>query len=116
MKKLGAILAEAQFPDRPKNLSTEFQVYGVFLAEALADTKHYSLYIKLAKECERGILEDALSFVKDADGAKSKPRLFMWKLKQLRDAKKLKMEQQVLPLEAAVVTGQLEQSPDKIQA
>ncbi len=88
MKKLSNILDERQNPNRPKNLSTEFQVFGVYLAESLADTKHYSLYIKLAKDCERAILEDALSFVKGASNAKSKGRLFMWKLKQLRTVSK----------------------------
>ncbi len=84
MKKLGAILDARAHPDRPKNLSTEFQVYGVYLAETLQDTKHYSLYIKLAKTVNRGLLEQALNFVKDASNAKSKGKLFMWKLQQLK--------------------------------
>ncbi len=87
MKKIGNIIDDRQFPDRPKNLSTEFQVFGVYLAESLADTKHYSLYIKLAKQYERAILEEALNFVKGATNAKSKGRLFMWKLTQLRKEK-----------------------------
>lgn len=84
MKKIGAILDARAHPERPKNLSTEFQVYGVFLAESLNDTKHYSLYIKLAKQTKRELLEEALNFVKGANNAKSKGRLFMWKLKSLR--------------------------------
>ncbi len=88
MKKISMIIDERQFPDRPKNLSTEFQVYGVYLAETLGDTKHYSLYIKMAKQYDRSLLEQALSFVKGAVNPKSKGRLFMWKLKQLRDAAK----------------------------
>ena len=85
MKSLSNIIQETRFKDRPKNLSQEFQVYGVYLAEYLQDTKHYSLYIKLAKQHERGILEEALNFTKDYSKAKSKARLFMWKLKQLKD-------------------------------
>lgn len=88
MKKISLIINETKFKDRPKNLSQEFQVYGVYLAETLGDTKHYSLYIKLAKEYPRGLLEQVLNFVKDAHSARSKGRLFMWKLKQLRDLKK----------------------------
>lgn len=88
MKKIGAIITDRQHPDRPKNLSTEFQVYGVYLAESLDDTKHYSLYIKLAKQYDRAMLEEALGFVKGSVNAKSKGRLFMWKLKQLRDLAK----------------------------
>lgn len=84
MKSLSDIIAEKKNPERPKNLHTEFQQYGVWLAETLDDPKHYSLYIKLAKVTSRGLLEEALSFVKGATNAKSKGKLFMWKLKQLK--------------------------------
>lgn len=88
MKKIGNIINEIKFKDRPKNLTKEFQVYGVYLAETLGDTKHYSLYIKLAKNYPREMLESALNFCKDYRGAKSKGRLFMWKLKQVKDLAK----------------------------
>lgn len=85
MKKLSKILDEVKNPDRPKNLSREFQVYGVYLAESLGDTKHYSLYIKFAKEYPREILDEALTFAKGYTTARSKAKVFMWKVKQLRD-------------------------------
>ena len=88
MKKLSKILEEFAHKDRPKNLSKEFQYFGVYLAESLDDTKHYSLYIKLAKEVERSLLEQALNFVKGFENAKSKGRVFMWKLKELRNQSK----------------------------
>ncbi len=84
MKKISKILDEVKNPDRPKNLYTEFQQYGVWLCEQLGDPKHYSLYIKLAKEVDRSILEEALSFTKGYSAAKSKPRVFMWKLTELK--------------------------------
>lgn len=84
MKPIAQIIAEKKNPDRPKNLHKEFQQYGVWLAETLDDPKHYSLYIKLAKETPRVMLEEALSFVKGYTSAKSKGRIFMWKLKQLK--------------------------------
>lgn len=84
MKKLGAVIAELKYKDRPKNISKEFQMYGVYLAETLDDTKHYSLYIKLAKEVKRSLLEDALNFTKDYYDAKSKAKIFMWRLSQLK--------------------------------
>lgn len=84
MKKIATVLDEVFHKDRPKNLSKEFQLYGVFLAETLDDTKHYSLYIKLAKEIPRTVLEQALNYTKDYPNPKSKARLFMWKLTQLR--------------------------------
>lgn len=83
MKSISKIIAETKFKDRPKNISHEFQIYGVYLAESLDDTKHYSLYIKLAKELDRKILEEALNFAKGYYGAKSKAKIFMWKLQQL---------------------------------
>jgi hypothetical protein len=66
------------------HVSQEFQQYGYDLAQSLGDMKHKALYIKLAKETPRGLLESARSFVMDAANAKSKGRLFMWKLSQLR--------------------------------
>ncbi len=86
MKSISKIIAETKFKDRPKNIAYEFQEYGVYLAESLQDTKHYSLYIKLAKEMDRKILENALNFTKGYLGAKSKARVFMWRLQQLRRA------------------------------
>lgn len=78
--------------DEDKFISFEFQKYGYELAKELGDLKNKSLYIKLAKETSRGLLESARSFVKDAYNVKSGPKLFMWKLaqlkKELRDKKK----------------------------
>lgn len=84
MKSIKQILAERLHPKETKNLSKEFQVYGVYLAEQLKDSKHYSLYIKLAKEIDRKLLEEALNFAKGYTQAKSKAKLFMWKLTQLK--------------------------------
>ncbi len=75
--------------DKPdKNVSREFQIYGYELAQKLNDMTHKSLYIKLAKEKPRGLLERALQFVLDYPNAKSKGRLFMYKLKELETQKK----------------------------
>ena len=89
MKSLSKILQEVKGLDRPTNLHTEFQQYGVFLAESLGDTKHYSLYIKLAKIHDRNLLEEALNYAKGYTTAKSKARIFMWRLKQLRVEKQV---------------------------
>ncbi len=88
MKSILEVLEETKGIKRPKNLSKEFQHYGVYLAESLEDQKHYSLYIKLAKNYDRGMLEEALSYTKGYTSAKSKGKLFMWKLKQLKELKK----------------------------
>jgi len=75
--------------DEDKYISREFQKYGYDLAEELNDLKNKSLYIKLAKETPRGLLEAARNFVKDAFEVKSPARLFMWKLGELKKQAKL---------------------------
>jgi hypothetical protein len=70
--------------DEDKYISREFQKYGYELAKELGDLKNKSLYIKLAKDTPRGLLESARSFVTDANNVRSKPKLFMWKLQQLK--------------------------------
>jgi len=72
---------------RDKYISREFQKYGYDLADELGDLKNKSLYIKLAKETPRGLLEAAKNFVKDAYEVKFPARLFMWKLAELKKDK-----------------------------
>ncbi|MBI4059212.1 hypothetical protein HY404_03155 [Candidatus Microgenomates bacterium] len=79
---VGSILKRFN-PLSDKYISREFQKYGYDLALEFADEDHKSLYIKLAKELPRALLEEARYFVKEAK-ADSKPKLFMWKLKQLK--------------------------------
>lgn len=83
---LGDILEDFD-REEDKYIAHEFQKYGFDLANELGDLGNKSLYIKLAKEAPRGLLEEARNFVKDAKDVRSKPRLFMWKLKRLRDEK-----------------------------
>ena len=70
--------------DDPKYISREFQDYGYRLALELNDLSHKSLYIKLAKQTPRALLEKAKSYVLDYPEAKKKGALFMWKLKELK--------------------------------
>jgi|OpeIllAssembly_1097287.scaffolds.fasta_scaffold773794_2 hypothetical protein len=67
-----------------KYIKTEHQDYGIRLATRLCDRDHKGLYIRLAKELPRNIIEAAAQFaidypVKSQDG--NKGRVFMWKLK-----------------------------------
>lgn len=87
--EIGSLLEKYNLEDKGGYITQEFQDYGYRLAVALNDMSHKSLYIKMAKTVDRGILERALSFVTDAGSAKSKARLFMWKVKQLKEEKKL---------------------------
>ena len=84
--KVGSILDRFDI-QKDKYISFEFQKYGYDLAEELNDLKNKSLYIKLAKVTQRDLLESARNFVKDARDVKSKAKLFMWKLAQLRKEK-----------------------------
>lgn len=83
MKSVGQVLKNFN-PTKDKYISREFQTFGIYLTEQLEDYKHKSLYMKLAKENHRSILEKALSFAVDS-GARNKGALFMWKLKQLKN-------------------------------
>ncbi|MGD9129383.1 MAG: hypothetical protein PVJ09_02775 [Candidatus Woesebacteria bacterium] len=82
-----SLFTNYQVQDKGGYITQEFQDFGYRLALELDDMKHKSLYIKMAKEIDRAILEQALSFVKDSN-AKSKAKLFMWKVKQLREEKR----------------------------
>jgi len=89
-QKISQILKDFN-PLQDKYISREFQKYGYDLAMELGDLKHKSLYIKLAKDTPRAILENARCFVKDAR-ARSKARLFMWKLGELKNLKTEKLK------------------------
>lgn len=80
-KSVGEILSKFD-PTKDKYISREFQAYGYYLAKELDDLTHVSMYIKLSKNQHRSVLDKALSFVKDSK-ARSKGRLFMWKMKEL---------------------------------
>lgn len=91
MQSIGNLISNKFNPsDTDKYVSQEFQKYAYDLAKELDDLPHKSLYMRLAKSTPRGLMESARGFVKDATNAKSKGRLYMWKLKQLKDSAKLK--------------------------
>lgn len=69
-------------PLEDKYVSREYQSYGVHLSEKLDDPSRKSLYIKMARNLPRPVLEQALRFVTDS-GARKKGALFMWKLKEM---------------------------------
>ncbi len=87
LKKLSDLFGNLDLEKRGKYISKEFQAYGLMLAEELNDWKNKSLYIRLAKITPRETLDKARYFVKDQPKGqvKSKARLFMWKLKQLKE-------------------------------
>jgi hypothetical protein len=88
MQKVGDIIDKYKIEDKDKYVSREFQKYAYDLAVELGDLAHKSLYMRLAKNTPRILMEKARSFVKDAQNARSKGKLFMWKLSQLKAEKK----------------------------
>ncbi len=89
-KKLSDLLSKYKQEDENKRISREFQQYAYDLAVELNDLSHKSLYMRLAKTMPREQLEAARRFVKDAQNAKSKGRLFMWKVGELKKKSKEK--------------------------
>ena len=87
LTSVGDILDKYKLEDSDKYVSREFQKYAYDLAVELDDLAHKSLYMRLVKNTPRGLVERARSFVKGAQNAKSKGRLFMWKLSQLKATK-----------------------------
>lgn len=82
-----SLFAGYQLEDKGGYITREFQDYGYRLAVELDDLAHKALYIRMAKNDDRGILERARSFVMDAN-AQSKAKLFMWKVKELKEEAK----------------------------
>ncbi len=85
------LFQDYQLNDKGGFITQEFQDFGYRLTMELGDPAHKSLYMKMAKSVDRGMLESALSFVKDAHQAKSKAKLFMWKLKELKKVGKIQI-------------------------
>lgn len=79
----GSLFDKFKLKDKGGYITQEFQDFGYRLAMDLGDLKRVGLYMRMAKMEKRGILERALTFVSDSN-ARSKSRLFMWKVKQLK--------------------------------
>lgn len=78
---------------KQRRISREWQDYAYRLAVALDDTAHTPIYMRIAKSTPKELIEKAKSFVLDAN-ARSKGKMFMWKLKQLKDEEKLKVKEE----------------------
>lgn len=86
MDGISELIKKRKIVRDPRN-SYEYQAYGNKLAEDLNDTKHRALYIRLAKNEDRNLVEAARIFVISQEKIVTKGPLFMWKLKQLKDSK-----------------------------
>ncbi len=85
---------EKQQKSSAKYVKHEFQDFGLRMATNLNDMKHKSLYIKLAKNEDRVLLQKALSYTMDYPKARNKGSIFMWKLKELKAERKQKEKEE----------------------
>ncbi len=77
------VLAKIQEKELGKYAKHEWQIYAYNLARWLGDLERVSFYMQLAKTEDRNLIQGAWDFVKESN-PKSKPKLFLWKLSQLR--------------------------------
>ncbi|HOM77930.1 hypothetical protein KBG31_00910 [Patescibacteria group bacterium] len=91
MEDIADIIRQKNVKSDPRN-KHEYQAYGNRLSEEFADPKHRALYIKLAKDEDRNLLEQAREYVMRSERATTKGKLFMWKLTELRKAKEAKSD------------------------
>ncbi len=80
-------------PLKDKYISRDYQAFGIYLSEKLEDERKKSLYIKLAKNIPRAVLEETLRFVLDTK-ARKKGALFMWKLREMGVFKRTTIKRQ----------------------
>ncbi|MEX0621406.1 MAG: hypothetical protein WD187_00220 [Candidatus Woykebacteria bacterium] len=84
MKSIKQILKEKMEKQGKPRARHEFQEYGIWISEQLHDKRHKALYIKLAKEKARPLLERARIFAIDYNTKSvNRGKLFMWKLVEL---------------------------------
>ncbi len=89
LKPLKELLLQRVLEDKGGYITKEFQDYGYRLACEMGEEKKKALYIKLAKNVDRSVLERARQFVADAQDARNKGRLFLWAVKRLRSGEGL---------------------------
>lgn len=83
-RQVGLLLDNYKVDDtKQRRISREWQDYAYRMALELDDKEHTSLYMRMCKNTQRSVLEEALTFVRDSK-AKSKAKLFMWKVKELK--------------------------------
>lgn len=84
MKEISKLL-EAKKLARDHRNTYEFQAYGNRLADEMGEPSRRALYIRLAKTEQRNLLEMAREYVLKQEHATTKGKLFMWKLKQIKE-------------------------------
>jgi len=96
VNKLGDLFGDLgqKLEKRKKYVKQEYQAYGLELAHEMGEWDKRSMYIRLAKNTDRNLLEKAKFFVKDQRHVTTRGKLFMWKLKELKNEKEGKTKKQ----------------------
>ncbi len=87
-KKLSGTDIRKKYASKPAYVTKEFQAYALDLAIRLDDYGNKGIYIRLAKTTPRYLLEQAYLFTVDYTNAKNRGKIFLWKLKKLKDEAK----------------------------
>ena len=87
MKSIADITSKIKIKKDTRN-SYEYQAYGNRLCEELGDTAMRALYIRLAKNEDRNLLEKARLHALSNEKNPTKGKVFMWKLTQLKKEQK----------------------------
>lgn len=83
MKSIADITSKIKVKKDTRN-SYEYQAYGNRLCDELSDPTKRALYIKLAKNEDRSLLEKARLHALSNEKNPTKGKVFMWKLAQLK--------------------------------
>lgn len=102
---------QAKMPDAKRHPANEFQAYAYKLANDLNDLQNLHIYMRLAKNVERSLMEKAYSFVSDSS-TDQRGRLFLWKLKQIRTDLQKKRDSQ--NFEYDFVIAKMSKTRDKL--
>jgi len=81
-----------------KYVKYDFQELGLMIAKKLNDENRKSFYIKLAKYENRELLMDAFTYTLYSNNKNSLAKLFLWKLRELRQTKKFRAFIGVFPI------------------
>lgn len=102
----------AKMPDVKRHPANEFQAYAFKLATDLNDLQNVHIYMRLAKNVERSLMERAYSFVSDST-TDQKGRLFLWKLKLIRT--ELQKKRDATNFDYDFVATKMSKTRDKLQ-
>ncbi len=77
--------------EKSRHPKYEFQAFAYKIAHDLGDLENLHIYMSLLKKVERIFIEEAYTFAVDSSSV-NKKKVFLWKLKQLRNSRDLQIQ------------------------